>query len=654
MEGIDQRLTEIVIHQKLDVELLLDSQINAMVQLKRAVDGLIRADEMDEIKMDEENFKETHEPEEVTNAKRRLQELESIEFRSFGRKTLLVRDDRDTPKCSLCSSVGEHDPDMCYRYKTVAERKRIVENSALCKICLQLCPSTCILPSICDYCGSGAHNKALCELPEEKFNCLEIVRRPETEPPLRQAAQRTTTASTAVTANTPQFTTHITNIEKLLESLKQAQSGMEELFKTLETQQQIAEESSYEEYMDAAVITTSNAEEALIKLSEKQTEINTRLHRNGELEERRRNLLADNTLQTPGQRTPMSHISSLQAQGLLPRLQLPRFSGNKREWDAFWAVFKANIEDQPIPLMMKYNYLLQTLTGEARQVASRYQISEDNYPLVIEALKHKYGQRQLNCRGALRPVRKTVAKGPATAQQISLLDQISAIMAQLATKGQDTNHRLLLNTVLKKFESGVQLKALEKREQLETTSLWTWPTLYNHLSSILELKERIEQSQKNIANRSMAASRFSGNTMKRSQQPCIYCKRTNHSSKDCRTIPITERVSFLNRNKLCLNCAKANHNVRECRSQGCFRCGQKHHSTTPCRDTPTIRPSTTRPIPSSHSETASHTNASTRTVAMRSQRRDIPSQGTQNVITLDNNHFEDSSQSIEEETQINQ
>ncbi|KAK5968952.1 hypothetical protein GCK32_004300 [Trichostrongylus colubriformis] len=139
---------------------------------------------------------------------------------------------------------------------------------------------------------------------------------------------------------------------------------MEESFKALGAQQQLAEESSFEEYTDAAFTTISNAEETLVKLSEKQTEINTRLERTSELEERRRNTLTENSLQTPGQRTPASYASSLQAQGLLPRLQVPTFSGNKREWDSFWAIFKANIEDQPIPVMLKFNYLLQSLTGD--------------------------------------------------------------------------------------------------------------------------------------------------------------------------------------------------------------------------------------------------------------------------------------------------
>ncbi|KAK6018879.1 zinc knuckle [Ostertagia ostertagi] len=418
--------------------------------------------------------------------------------------------------------------------------------------------------------------------------------------------------------------THITNIEKLLESLKQAQLGMEEVFNKLEAQEQTTEQSSYEEYTDTAFTTISNAEDALVKLSEKQTEITTRISRNGELEQRRHRILAES---------------------------------NKREWDAFWAVFKANIEDQPIPLMMKYNYLLQTLTGEARQVASRYQISEDNYPLVIEALKHKYGQDSSIIEELFAQLEKTTATGSSTAQQISLLDQISAIMAQLSTKGQDTNHRMLLNMVLKKFEPSIQLKALEKREQLENPAIWTWQILYAHLSGILELKDKVEQSQRILndhTNRPKIPQHFKEKAIERTLQPCIYCKRTNHISKDCRTIPATERVAFLIRNQMCLNCAKTNHKTADCRSQGCFRCGQKHHSSTLCREgTPTPKPIPLGPRPASQPRRTNYTNAPARTIPRRGPTQTISPHGVQNVITLDNNTGIVDEHN-EEETQVNQ
>ncbi|VDP09916.1 unnamed protein product, partial [Heligmosomoides polygyrus] len=61
-------------------------------------------------------------------------------------------------------------------------------------------------------------------------------------------------------------------------------------------------------------------------------------------------------------------------------IQLPRFSGSKRDWNAFWAILKSNIDEQLISNVMKFNYLQQTLTGEAKQnPGSSHDSDEGNF-----------------------------------------------------------------------------------------------------------------------------------------------------------------------------------------------------------------------------------------------------------------------------------
>ncbi|VDP63658.1 unnamed protein product, partial [Heligmosomoides polygyrus] len=354
---------------------------------------------------------------------------------------------------------------------------------------------------------------------------------------------------------------------------EQAQSSFEEQFQGLSPEERQTERDAYEEYIEAAFVSTANGEDTLAKLFEKQTELTTLIGRRQELENRRQQVqLADNLPRSPGQQTPLSVTPSLQVQALPPRLQLPRFSGSKRDWDAFWAIFKSNIDEQPISTMMKFNYLLQALTGEAKQVASRYQLIEDNYETVLQALKRKYGKDSSIVEELLSQLENLTAEGPSTSQQISMLDQLAALMTQLSNKGQDTNHRMILNTVLRKFEVNIQLKALEKREQLDSLTEWTWDVLYDHLSSILDLREKVEQSQKRLANDKKTSSPPPKKTAlaKQPRLTCIYCKQNNHRSHECRTVPLWEREAFLARNQLCRNCGRPNHKETDCRSQACF------------------------------------------------------------------------------------
>ncbi|CAJ0591060.1 unnamed protein product [Cylicocyclus nassatus] len=233
--------------------------------------------------------------------------------------------------------------------------------------------------------------------------------------------------------------------------------------------------------------------------------------------------------------------------------------------------------------MIKFNYLLQSLVGEARQTAAQFQVVEASYQLVIEALKKKYGEDASIIEDLLMQLETTKAEGLSTKLQANLLERITAILTQLAAKGQDVNQRLVLNLVLRKFSAEIQAKAFERRERLTDSQQWTWSVLQKDLQDIITTKERIERSQELITKPHTPLSPLKGESQERRPIPaCIYCKRSNHRSVECRTVPISERAAFLARNQLCTNCGRPNHTAQNCRSQGCFRCGLKHHSST-CR-----------------------------------------------------------------------
>uniref|UniRef100_A0A7I4YEA1 Bacteriocin immunity protein n=1 Tax=Haemonchus contortus TaxID=6289 RepID=A0A7I4YEA1_HAECO len=136
--------------------------------------------------------------------------------------------------------------------------------------------------------------------------------------------------------------------------------------------------------------------------------------------------------------------------------------------------------------MVKFNYLLQSLVGKARQTAAQFKIIEENYPIVIDLLKKKYGSNSLIVEELLAQLEQIRADGSNTRQQANLLERITALLMQLSTKGQDNNHRLVLDMVLRKFNGDIQAKALEKWENLEHINQWTWSALRQHLSVIID------------------------------------------------------------------------------------------------------------------------------------------------------------------------
>ncbi|KHJ87513.1 integrase core domain protein [Oesophagostomum dentatum] len=265
---------------------------------------------------------------------------------------------------------------------------------------------------------------------------------------------------------------------------------------------------------------------------------------------------------------------SLALSQLLPRLQVPKFTGKRNQWDSFWTLFKTNIHDQPLATMVKYNYLLNALQGEPREAMNRFQISEDNYIEAINWLQQRYGKDALIVDELYKRLEDCQQPNTSTSSQRNLLDEIATIIIQLKNKGQDMDHRWVLNLIFRKFKPAIQTKLLSKRAKLPSLEEWTWDQFYETVDSILNKEEELERAQTALMKQAPMKSLLYQETQRR---PCIYCKRKNHQSSECRQVPMEERRSFLTNNKLCLNCGKPNHIAQECRRPGCFKCGRKHH-----------------------------------------------------------------------------
>ncbi|KIH63649.1 hypothetical protein ANCDUO_06051 [Ancylostoma duodenale] len=141
----------------------------------------------------------------------------------------------------------------------------------------------------------------------------------------------------------------------------------------------------------------------------------------------------------------------------LPRIQVASFSGNSRDWENFWQLFKCNIHDQPISTMMKFNVLLEALQGDVREAVGRIQITEANYK------KNRYGSDETVIKQPYTKLEKHKADGQTIRHQRKLLDQVATTMAELANKGQDIDHRQRLTQIFGKFRELIQMKIPAKR-----------------------------------------------------------------------------------------------------------------------------------------------------------------------------------------------
>ena len=84
--------------------------------------------------------------------------------------------------------------------------------------------------------------------------------------------------------------------------------------------------------------------------------------------------------------------SSEYASVRLPILEISSFSGDKLKWTEFCDTFEASLhKNTSISDIEKLNYLLSKISGEAKHSVSGILLSNENYFVVIDLLKERYG-----------------------------------------------------------------------------------------------------------------------------------------------------------------------------------------------------------------------------------------------------------------------
>ncbi|KAK6011979.1 zinc knuckle, partial [Ostertagia ostertagi] len=241
-----------------------------------------------------------------------------------------------------------------------------------------------------------------------------------------------------------------------------------------------------------------------------------------------------------------------------------------------------NIHDQAIPAVVKFNYLLEALTGEIRETIGRFQITERGYTEAIEWLKKRYGKDDIIIEQLYARLEKIQSKGRTTKAQRQLFEEIATTVTQLRNKGQDVSHRQLLTQITRKFEESIQEKIITKKAEMTQSNSWTWDNLSNVIEDTLSRRELVEemreftQGGRGEENSSQWLKKTSNKVF---DTTCLYCRRTNHPASECREVPPNERIAFFRRNNMCLNCGRKNHMIAECKSPHCRKCGRKHHSS---------------------------------------------------------------------------
>ena len=229
-----------------------------------------------------------------------------------------------------------------------------------------------------------------------------------------------------------------------------------------------------------------------------------------------------------------------------PKLDITPFKGEVLRWQEFWDAFEASVDKADYAPVDKFNYLKSKLRGEALEAISGYQLSNDNYKVVVNVLNRRFGRPQLIVNAHYHSLSHLPPAKNNVAQLRHCFDTIEYHLRSLQAIRENIDHRHFVLLILEKLPQKVRYQLyMQKPEDEEWTVTKLRVLLGRHISA-MEMagseegpvthsnRDRPSESQRNQHMKSTAGGLLAGNShkspgnsQKRSQsqrhQPrCIY------------------------------------------------------------------------------------------------------------------------------------
>ena len=403
---------------------------------------------------------------------------------------------------------------------------------------------------------------------------------------LKKEAEAQRVLQTNVNDDQTEIRSHLLNIGKVLLNLEMKLSRLE-----------LANEKLSEAYEQAN--DTEGAEQFQLTLDEESEIIDGVIDKvsqlkilKEELEQRRRET----------ETTGIANSCSPQPIAPLrpPQLDITPFGGDILKWQEFWDAFEASVHNAKYAAVDKLNYLKSRLKGEALEAISGYQLSNENYTVVVDMLKKRFGNQQLIIDAHYRSLSNIQ---PAT-NQVSKLrqcyDTIKCHLRSLEAVGEQVDHRHFVALILEKLPQKVRCQLYMQKPEDEE---WTTPSLRKLLGKYISAMEMAggesSEKQPTVSNPSRLVPRHhplqprptaegllatnSKQNLKEVQIRCVYCSKPHWSDECPNYITLQARRERLK--GCCFNCLKKGHTLRDCtRDRACVHCGRrKNHHRSLCQ-----------------------------------------------------------------------
>lgn len=271
----------------------------------------------------------------------------------------------------------------------------------------------------------------------------------------------------------------------------------------------------------------------------------------------------------------------------LPQIELPEFSGDIREWDTFYSLFKSLIhENKNLNDADRVTFLVGRLRGSALSVCSGITPTGDNYNSIWSTLLDKYQDKRYLANSYLKQLLDFRPLQNESNRNLNLfLENFHAAVNALKTlKLPDLSDYILMYlarskldfTTIKTFDSVSRKSDIPTYDELIT--------FVKEQAKILHLSEPSTSNGKFRSSKSFMVNvnqtnhgEYNFRTSK-----CIFCKKGGHSLNRCerfKELSPSRRYQLVKESNWCYRCLSTEHRVKSCPAKfSCSKCSKNHHS----------------------------------------------------------------------------